>query len=92
MADLFPAHPNTVKDLVVAETICPLHHEPVRVRFELNGVRGKLTVLEECSIQHMGEQCGEACRKSPEILEAIHQKMEQIRAESAREIPIISTP
>jgi hypothetical protein len=64
----------------------------VKVSFELNGVRGKLTVLEECSILHMGEKCNEACRKNPEILNAIHQKMEEFREESALEIPIISTP
>ncbi len=92
MADVFAKHPNTVKDVVVAETICPLHQEPVKVRFELNGVRGKLTVLEECSILHMGEKCDEACRANPEILKAIHQKMEEFRDESAREIPIVSTP
>jgi len=92
MADLIPQHPNTVKDVVVAETICPLHHEPVKVSFEMNGVRGKLTVLEECSILHMGEKCDEACRKNPEILKAIHEKMEELREESAREVPIISTP
>jgi hypothetical protein len=40
----------------------------------------------------MGEKCDEACRKNPEILTAIHEKMEQFREESAREIPIISTP
>ena len=54
MADLFARHPNTVKDILVAETFCPLHQEPVKVSFEMNGVRGKLTVLEECSILHMG--------------------------------------
>ncbi len=92
MADLFARHPNTTKDTVVAETVCPLHREPVKVTFEMNGVRGKLTVLEECSILHMGEKCNEACRTNPEILKAIHQKMEEFREESAREIPIISTP
>jgi len=92
MADLFARHPNTVKDVVVAETICPLHQEPVKVSFEMNGVRGKLTVLEDCSILHIGDKCSEACRKSPEILKAIHEKMEEFREESAREIPIISTP
>ncbi|MEK7237184.1 MAG: hypothetical protein AAB242_11210 [Nitrospirota bacterium] len=92
MADLFARHPNTVKDILVAETFCPLHQEPVKVSFEMNGVRGKLTVLEECSILHMGEKCNESCRKNPEILKAIHQKMEEFREESAREIPIISTP
>ncbi|MDP1946831.1 MAG: hypothetical protein Q8L77_04960 [Nitrospirota bacterium] len=92
MADLFAKHPNFVKDMVVAETICPLHQEPVKVRFELNGVRGKLTVLDECSILHMGEKCNEACRKDPVILSALHQKMEEFREESAREIPIISMP
>ena len=92
MADLFAKHPNTVKDIVVAETFCPQHQEPVKVSFEMNGVRGKLTVLEECSILHMGEKCDEACRTNPEILKAIHQKMEEFREESAREIPIISTP
>ncbi|MEK6802245.1 MAG: hypothetical protein AABZ34_06220 [Nitrospirota bacterium] len=91
-ASLFPKHPNTVKDVVVAETICPLLNAPVKVSFEMNGVRGKLTVLEKCSIKHSGEQCDEGCRKNPELLTAIHQKMEEIRAESAREIPIISTP
>jgi hypothetical protein len=55
-------------------------------------VRGKITVLEECSILHMGEKCDEACRKNPEILKAIHQKMEELREESAQAIPIISTP
>ena len=92
MADLFAKHPNTVKDVVVAETICPQHQERVQVSFEMNGVRGKLTVLEECSILHMGEKCNEACRTNPEILKAIHQKMEEFREESAREIPIISMP
>jgi len=92
MADLFPKPPNTVQDIVVAETFCPLHQEPVKVSFEMNGVRGKITVLEECSILHMGEKCDEACRKNPEILKAIHQKMEELREESAQAIPIISTP
>jgi hypothetical protein len=92
MADLFARHPNTIKDIVVAETVCPLHLEPVKVRFEMNGVSGTLTGLDECSILHMGEKCGEACRKNPEILKATHQKMEEFREESAREIPIISTP
>lgn len=92
MADLFAKHPNFVQDVVVAETVCPLHQEPVKVRFEMNGVQGKLTVLDECSILHMGEKCTEECRKNPEILKAVHQKMEEFREESAREIPIISMP
>jgi hypothetical protein len=92
MADLFPTHPNTVKDTVIAHVMCPLHQEPVKVRFELNGVRGKLTVLEECSILHITEKCNEACRTAPEVVQALHHKMEEFREESAREIPIIATP
>lgn len=40
MANLFARHPHTVKDMIVAETLCPLHQEPVKVGFEMNGVRG----------------------------------------------------
>lgn len=65
MADLFAKHPNTVKDIVVAETVCPLHQEPVKVSFELNGVRGKLTVLEECSILHMGGKMQRGLQEKP---------------------------
>ncbi len=92
MADLFARHPNTVKDIIVAETMCPLHQEPVKVSFQMNGVQGKLTVREQCSILHMGERCNEACRTNPEILQAVHLKMEDFKNESARDIPIISTP
>ncbi len=92
MADLFARHPQTVKDIVVAETLCPLHQEPVKVGFEMNGVQGRLTVRDHCSILEMGEKCTEACRNSPEILQAVHKKMEQFKEESAREIPIIATP
>ena len=38
MADLFAKHPNTVKDVIVTDTTCPLHNEPVKVQFEMNGV------------------------------------------------------
>jgi hypothetical protein len=92
MADLIPKHPNSVQDTVMADMICPLHQEPVRVRFEMNGVRGKLNVLDECSILHMGDKCNEACRTAPEVVQALRQKMEEFREESAREIPIIATP
>ncbi|HMU29712.1 MAG: hypothetical protein KF854_03400 [Nitrospira sp.] len=92
MANLFARHPHTVKDMIVAETLCPLHQEPVKVGFEMNGVQGKLTVREHCSILQMGEKCSEACRSNPEILEAVHKKMAEFKEESAREIPIISTP
>lgn len=92
MADLFPKHPNTVKEVIVTDTMCPLHNEPVKVQFEMNGVQGKATVKEQCSILHVGETCNEACRNNPEILNAVHQKMQQFREESAREIPIIATP
>jgi hypothetical protein len=92
MADLFPTHPNTVKDTIIADMICPVHQEPVKVRFEMNGVRGKLTVLEECSILHLGETCSEACRTAPVVLQALREKMEEFRNDSATEIPIISTP
>ena len=92
MADLFAKRPQTVKDVIVTDTICPLHKEPVKVQFELNGVQGKVTVREQCSILHMGETCSEECRNNPEIFNAVHQKMQQFREESAREIPIISTP
>lgn len=92
MSDLLPSHPNTVKDTVIADMVCPLHQEPAKVRFEINGVRGKLNLLEECSILHMGEKCNEACRTAPELVQALHQKMEEFRQESATQIPIISTP
>lgn len=92
MADLFARHPQTVKDMIVAETFCPLHQEPVKVGFEMNGVQGKVTVRDHCSILQMGEKCSEACRSNPEILEAVHKKMEEFKEESSREIPIISTP
>jgi hypothetical protein len=92
MSDLFPKHPNTVKDTVIADIVCPLHGEPAKVRFEMNGVRGKLTLLEECSILHMGEKCNETCRTAPGLVQALHQKMEEFREESAKQIPIISTP
>lgn len=92
MADLFAKHPNTVKDIIVTDTVCPLHNEPVKVQFEMNGVQGKVTAREQCSILHMGEACSEACRNNPEILNAVHRKMQQFREESAQEIPIIATP
>ncbi len=92
MADLFARHPQTAKDMIVTETICPLHKEPVKVQFEMNGVQGRATVREHCSILHVGETCSEACRSNPEILAAVHKKMEEFKEESAREIPIISTP
>jgi hypothetical protein len=68
------------------------HPNTVKDSIEMNGVQGKLTVREQCSILHMGEKCNEACRSNPEILQAVHQKMEEFKNESAREIPIISTP
>ena len=92
MADLFARHPHTVKDTMVAETLCPLHQQPVKVSFEMNGVQGKVTVRDHCSILEMGETCNEACRSNPEILHAVHKKMEEFKEESARELPIISTP
>lgn len=92
MAHLFARHPQTVKDVIVAQTMCPLHKEPVKVSFEMNGVQGKATVRDHCSILQMGETCSEACRSNPEILQAVHKKMEEFKEESAREIPIISTP
>lgn len=92
MADLIPKHPNTVQDTVTADVICPLHQEPVKVRFGMNGVRGKLTILEDCSVVHLAEKCNEACRTAPEVVQALHQKMKEFQEESAREIPIISTP
>lgn len=92
MAHLFARHPQTVKDTIVAETMCPLHKEPVKVSFEMNGVQGKATARDRCSILEMGETCNEACRSNPEILQAVHKKMEEFKEESAREIPIISTP
>lgn len=92
MADLFAKHPNTVKDVIVTDTICPLHKEPVKVQFEMNGVQGKVTAREQCSILHVGETCSEECRNNPEILNAVHREMQEFRDESAREIPIIATP
>ena len=92
MAHLFARHPQTVKDVIVAETMCPLHKAPVKVSFEMNGVQGKATVRDHCSILQMGETCNEACRSNTEILQAVHKKMEEFKEESAREIPIISTP
>ncbi|MBS0179729.1 MAG: hypothetical protein JSR20_13315 [Nitrospira sp.] len=92
MADLFAKHPNTVKDVIVTDTMCPLHKEPVKVQFEMNGVQGKVTAREQCSILHVGETCSEECRNNPEILNAVHRKMQEFRDESAREIPIIATP
>jgi hypothetical protein len=92
MADLLPTHPNTVKDTIIADMICPVHQKPVKARFEMNGVRGKLTVLEECSILQLGETCNEACRTAPIVVQALRQKMEEFRNESATDIPIISTP
>jgi hypothetical protein len=85
-------HPNIVKDTVIVDMVCPLHDEPAKVRFEMNGVRGKLSLLEECSILHIGEKCNEACRTAPEVVQALHQKMEEFREESAKQIPIISMP
>ncbi|MCC6966850.1 MAG: hypothetical protein IT391_11305 [Nitrospira sp.] len=92
MADLFARHPQTIKDVIVTDTICPLHKEPVKVQFEMNGVQGRVTLREQCSILPVGETCSEACRSNPEILEAVHKKMEEFKEESACEIPIISTP
>ena len=78
MADLFARHPQTVKDMIVAETFCPLHQEPVKVGFEMNGVQGKVTVRDHCSILQMGEKCSEACRSNPEILQAVHDGSDRV--------------
>ena len=62
------------------------------MQFEMNGVQGKVTAREQCSILHVGKPAARnagATLKSPN---AVHRKMQEFRDESAREIPIIATP